>query len=174
MAKTIRQRLDALHTLAPELNQVVDEANRVVADTERELLEMGIGISVVSSSFAVDKFASRDDEDDGEEFMARRCLAFARTPGGGYSIHILTQKYRKSDYGTGDPFASDTIPWSGCPREVRLAAFEKLPELLDKLISEAKRRVGTARRVQTRVQKMIEGADDRSLPDRAIAGRVAR
>jgi hypothetical protein len=45
--------------------------------------------------------------------------------------------------------------WPSCPRETKLKAFEKLPELLDKIIEEAERLAQTSEATRVKVEEMI-------------------
>ena len=45
--------------------------------------------------------------------------------------------------------------WPSCTRETKLKAFEKLPELLDKIIEEAERLAQTSDATRAKVQEMI-------------------
>ncbi len=45
--------------------------------------------------------------------------------------------------------------WPSCPRETKLKAFEKLPDLLDKIIEEAERLAQTSDATRVKVEEMI-------------------
>jgi hypothetical protein len=64
-------------------------------------------------------------------------LGFGRVAGV-YCIHIDSTAYHKDDYGDFNrEVGSGKKAWSDCDRETRLAAFQKLPELISNLVTKA-------------------------------------
>src|SRR5262249_48713650 len=55
----------------------------------------------------------------------------------------------------------ERILWSSCNREMKLKAFEKLPDLLDSIISGAESLMQTADETATKIKQMV-GEDDGS------------
>jgi hypothetical protein len=49
--------------------------------------------------------------------------------------------------------------WPSCTRETKLKAFEKLPELLDKIIEEAERLARTSEATRAKVDEMLRGEE---------------
>src|SRR6516165_2779971 len=98
MTDQLQKRLAALRAVAPRLNAVADEANRIVKQVESQLREMGVGISATSGAFSTERRIRRDDATDEEnEEEVEQYLAFGRHMGV-YGIHIREVVYRRDPY----------------------------------------------------------------------------
>lgn len=158
MVSELDKQLAALRKVAPRLNAAADEANRVVKMVETALVGLNLGVEAYSS--AIEIIPSRRTEPprrscDDETVIdqeTRRHLAFGRCQGV-YCIHVADQLWEGS--GRDADYVDETLtPWSSCDRETRLAAFEKLPELLDRLLKEATRVAEAAEKTAKTVRGM--------------------
>jgi hypothetical protein len=157
MTSAFKKKLDEIRAIGPELNSAADEANRIVKEVERVLVqETKIGVRATTSCFGVEQ-RTVDGETHKQEL--RRRLAFGRV-NGVYCIHVDDGFYRydEATEGMDEEVYSEHTPWSRCDRDTRLAAFEKLPELIDEIVNRAKCVVKTARETAAKVKNLI--ADD--------------
>jgi hypothetical protein len=113
-----------------------------MAKVERFLVdELHIGISTESSEFNT---WSAGRGEDGRARMVRQSLAFGRV-GGAYRIHVVEEVGIVDDAGAWQETVSrQETPWPSCGREAKLRAFEKLPQLLDNIITASERLAETA------------------------------
>jgi hypothetical protein len=151
MIEQLREKVAALRAVAPELNAATDEAGQAVQAVDKLLEDLGLGVSQQSGWF---------DEEFGEGDEVRRfCLAYGRCAGR-YRLHVLTVTFRKQDDEVGEQAeAEERMPWSSCPREVKLRAFAMLPELLNALAEEAARLAEQAKATTQQVQNILEVID---------------
>ncbi len=163
MVDQLKKRLSALRKIAPELNAVADEANQIVKAVEKSLVEeMHLGISARSRFFSrhLQPVTDHDNDRIGEEEV-NRCLAFDRVSGD-FCIHVLEVVFREGEqpgYFT-EEIDSTPILWSSCDRELRLTAFQELPDLLDRILDRATSLLETTRATAQAVRQMT--ADDQS------------
>lgn len=164
MTDELRRRMARLRELAPRLNAATDQASRLVAAVEKFLVEeIRLG---VSAEVAYEEVPAGAD-DDGRVIGIRHSLAFGRG-GGSFRIHVLRETVAEGD-GTSarTVLGQERILWPSCAREMKLRAFEKLPELLDRIIAEAERLAGTSEATRARVEEMIgDEAPTESMRDR--------
>ena len=77
-----------------------------------------------------------------------------------FRIHVVRETVAVDDGGLGsNHLVQERILWPSCPRETKLKAFEKLPELLDRIIEEAERLARTSEATRVKVEEMI-GEDE--------------
>jgi hypothetical protein len=156
MVDELKRRLAALRGVAPRLNTVADEMNRLVEQVEKTLVDEGINVSATTAHW----FSSeRHREEQVEE-----CLAFGRVRGA-YGIHVLRRTFRERDnLGIFTHLVDSVrIPWSECDRETRFQAFKLLPQLLDRIMSQAEELVKNADEATAKVREMISG-DESAAP----------
>ena len=119
--------------------------------------ELGIGVSA-ESRFASKDFLEPIDPNDGDSVTVKETvwwsLAFDRV-NGAYRIHVLEKRCREDDQGYIDTVVNEERTlWPSCDRETKLRAFEKLPELLDKIISRVEKLAKTAEETAAKVKEM--------------------
>lgn len=120
---SIPGQLDRLRTLSKQLNGSVDQITRVVNGVETFLSrDCGVG---VSTDVLIDEFGPPHNR-------IERRLVYGRLGGRQFRIWVTVTASGGSDTGYDDAVRG-TFGFNGCPRELRLAAYEKLPELLDAL-----------------------------------------
>jgi hypothetical protein len=78
----------------------------------------------------------------------------------GFRIHvaIVTVRDRAEESGKSgaeEKLNEERILWSSCSREMKLKAFEKLPDLLDSIISGAESLMQTADETATKIKQMV-------------------
>jgi hypothetical protein len=116
----LRPRLDRLKSLAKSLNEVSDEITKVVQGVEAHLsetLRIGVEAGVLIE----------EGRDPSETVCIRRELMYGRH---GRRFRLFVTEITSVD-GSQDQY--EATPWANCPRDMKLLAFQKLPELLDEL-----------------------------------------
>ncbi len=120
MADALRPRLDRLQELSKSLNAEADRISKVVQNVESALTDIcHIGMAA---------YVLIESEDDQAGYTRSTHLAYAR-----YGQRFRISVIDSADY-AGGPGQEQVTLWSNCSRDVKLVAFNKLPELLDKLI----------------------------------------
>jgi predicted nucleotidyltransferase len=122
----LRPRLDRLKSLAKSLNEVSDEISKVVQGVEAYLSDqLRIG---VTASVLIER-----EEDPTETICFRRELVYGRF---GPKFRLYVAEITSVDGGRNE---LEQTPWANCPRDMKLLAFQKLPELLDELAVQVER-----------------------------------
>jgi hypothetical protein len=152
MTDELKRRMARLREIAPRLHAATDQASKLVAQVEKFLVEeLHIG---VSAEVCYEQVSAGSDEDDQEQ-RVRHSLAFGRS-GGSFRIHVVRETIALEDGASVQTILSqERILWPSCSRETKLKAFEKLPELLDKIIEEAERLAETSDATRVKVREMI-------------------
>ena len=138
--------------------------------------ETKIGVSAASDAF---RSASRrlDPADDGCDTDEEQhdYLAFGRV-NGGYCIHVLHVTLHAAPMGEDRIIDSTRTVWASCDRETRLKAFERVPELLDRIIASAKEQAESAKKTAAQIQELLGGEkmDAKSEPasSAALIGQI--
>jgi hypothetical protein len=164
MTDELKRRMARLREIAPRLNAATDQASKLVAQVEKFLVEeLRIG---VSAEVSYEELPAGTD-DDNRVLSIRHSLAFGRGSGS-FRIHVLRETIAVDDgASTRTTLAQERVLWPSCPRETKLKAFEKLPQLLDKIIEEAEQLAQASETTRTKVKEMI-GEDE---PVEAAHGR---
>ena len=152
MTDELKRRMARLREIAPRLNAATDQASKLVAQVEKFLVEeLHIGIS---AEVCYEELPAGID-DDNQTLRIRHSLAFGRG-GGSFRIHVVRETVDVEDGASArKTLAQERILWPSCSRETKLKAFEKLPELLDKIIEEAERLAQTSEATRVKVDAMI-------------------
>ncbi len=165
MTQELLKRLAALRGINPRLNSVTDQVTEIVKSVEKTLVEeLKIGIDA-SEWFLTDH--------GGEKGLVREhSLAFGRVGSAGYRIHLAIVTARDMTEQGGDPapasrLSEERILWSSCSRELKLKAFEKLPELLDKIIKSAEGLLRTADETASRIKDLLGDSEPQPAPSAA-------
>jgi hypothetical protein len=152
MTDELKRRMARLREIAPRLNAATDDASKLVNQVEKFLVEeLRIG---VSAEVCYEELPAGTDEEHHEQRL-RNCLAFGRCAGS-FRIHVC-----KETIDTGGGTSAQTIlqeeriPWPSCTREMKLKAFEKLPDLLDKIIEQAERLAQASEATRSKVDAML-------------------
>ncbi len=170
MTDELKRRLARLREIAPRLNAATDQASRLVAQVGRFLVEeLHIGIS--AEVFYEELPAGTDD--DNRALWIRHSLAFGRS-GGSFRIHVVRETVALEDGASArTTLAQERLLWPSCSREMKLKAFEKLPELLDKIIEKVERLAQTSEATRSRVEDMIgEQESDEEFQGRATVSEI--
>ncbi len=152
MTDELKRRMARLREIAPRLNSATDKASRLVAQVEKFLVEeLHIG---VSAEVSYDELPAGTDQDN-RPLKIRHSLAFGRV-GGSFRIHVVSETVAVNGGASAEAaVAHERMPWPSCTRETRLKAFEKLPELLDKIIDAAERLAESSETTRVKVEAMI-------------------
>jgi hypothetical protein len=132
MADTLRPRLARLQELSKKVNAATDDAGRIVQGVESylsDILHLGVYGSVV--------LEMKDDQEGGS--YSEKKLVYGRL---GPRFRIFVTDFVAIE---GIVATDEEIPWANCSRDLKLLAFNNLPELLDALI---KRLEGTLEQVK--------------------------
>ncbi len=195
MSNELKKRIAALRGMSPRLNSVTDLVSEIVKSVEKTLVEeLNIGIE------ASVKFLS---EPIGQTGVSREhYLAFNRVGSAGYRLHVAIRTVRDTAPQPGvsdtsgtlneeevveilEGAASDTasgasgtlneeqVLWPSCSREMKLRAFDKLPELLDRIVKNAEGLLQTAELTASRIKEMV-GEPEVFAHSRAHSDKSAR
>jgi len=153
MSNELKKRIAALRGMSPRLNSVTDQVSEIVRTVEKTLVEE-LNIGIESSV----KFHSEPATEKG--VFREHSLAFGRVASSGYRLHVATRAVRDSSQPTGESHASESIHeeqilWPSCSREIKLRAFDKLPELLDGIIKNAEELLETAEKTAAKIKEMV-------------------
>lgn len=146
---SITSSIQKLRELAPKLNQVADDAARVMQHVENLLANLSLGVGGEATFF------ERQVRRNVYEF---RDLAYKRI-GGKYRLAVVD--YRLTDHG--DPVTGrdevyevvDEKPWAECPREVKIESFPSLPTLLEDLVKKALAAVSNIEKAQAAATALL-------------------
>jgi len=198
MSNELKKRIAALRGISPRLNSVTDQVSEIVKSVEKTLVEeLNIGIEasvrfhseragqtgwsrehylafkrVGSSGYRLhvailtirDSIQPPGGSDPGATFNEEEVLAFlnvrdaSQQPGGADNSPIVSE---------------EQVLWPSCSREMKLRAFDKLPELLDKIIKNAEGLLQTAEVTAARIKEMV-GEPDAFARSAESAGKTAR
>ena len=153
MTNKLLKRIAALRGINPRLNSVTDEVTEIITSVEKTLVEE-LKIGIDASQWFQTEFG-------GEEGSSREYyLSFNRVGAAGFRIHVAILTVRDTSEETGKAGTRETlneerILWMSCSREIKLKAFEKLPELLDSIISGAESLVETADLTASKIKQMV-------------------
>ena len=120
MADTLRPRLDRIQQLTKQVNAAADDTGRIVQGVESylsDVLHVGVSASVV-----LDSVGTVD-----EGYFAEKSLIYGRY-GPKFRIYV-----RDISVVQGSLDSEDEKLWANCPRDIKLLAFNQLPELLDQI-----------------------------------------
>jgi hypothetical protein len=158
MAKSIRTHMDTLRSLAPELNTAIDDANALIKAADAILGELNLGVS--AQTFV--SVGTIWEDEDGLENSEDWYLAYGRIRGGSYHIHLLARTFKRvPDDNERNGFTwqvtgQEPFEWSTCPREQRLQAIDRLPDLLEEIARELKDLIDKTAAAKTAAAEMLE------------------
>jgi hypothetical protein len=153
MTNELLRRLAALRGINPRLNSVTDQVSEIVKSVEKTLVEE-LKIGIDASQWFLTEFG-------GEGGTSREhYLAFNRVGSAGFRIHVAIVTVRDTSEETGkagtqEKLNEERILWTSCSRELKLKAFEKLPDLLDSIIAGAESLMQTADSAATKINLML-------------------
>lgn len=149
MTQELRTSLKQLRDLAPKVNKAADDAARIIREVEELLKELNIGIPAEVVVSSVPKNA---------EVTEYTNLAYKRIDGKfriGVAIYQLTAL---PDNAQGWQVVSET-PWLESPRDIKLASFDKLPDLIDVMVEEAGKAIEAVERTRPLIDKILRCAE---------------
>lgn len=171
MSNELKKRIAALRGMSPRLNSVTDQVSEIVRTVEKTLVEdLNVGIE------ASVKFHSEPTDQKG--VFREHSLAFGRVGSAGYRLHVVTRTVRDSAQEISGSDISESVHeeqilWPSCSRDLKLRAFDKLPELLDGIIKNAEGLLQTAERTAAKIREMV-GEFDGPAPPRESSDRSSR
>ena len=149
MTSELKKQLDALRAIAPRLDAVTDEANRVVAQVEKILVdELHVG---VTASTLVATFEAGVDE-DGAALERVEFLVFDRI-GGRFRIGVSTVVRRED--GEGPPISDELVAWPSCTRDQKLRGVADLPALVKHIQESALSLAEAAEKATQAIKEMV-------------------
>lgn len=148
-----RPHLKSLAELAPQLNEATDRYMDELKAIEAELRNLNLGLEVeLDEPLKTSSYKKRYD-DDGDPTGARYydawCLGYARIePGLGWGF--VVRSYEVQEESRGEWEEGDVTPLLQASRDLRLAAAEQIPTLLDTLEKAAKEKIEALKKVSDR------------------------
>lgn len=166
MSETLHDAVAHLRNLSSHLNDVTDQATAAVRRVETFLnQECRLGLSV---------FVPVADPAPGAAALQ---LGYARTAGR-YRIVVRTLCLDASDDDPDAVDGDDMVAWTECPREIKLDAFQQLPDLLGVLqqhltqvIARTDQAVAAARNITEVLGDAPDGCDHEGEGDQPCRGR---
>ena len=162
MTNELKKRLAALRGINPRLNSVTDQVTGIMRSVEKMLVEeLKIGVDA-SQWFRTEK--------GGEKGVSlEHSLSFNRVGSAGYRIHVSIVTVRDTSEETGVPGTSERLSeervlWTSCSREMKLRAFEKLPDLLDDIMQSAESLLRTADLTAAKIKELIGDQEPIAAP----------
>jgi hypothetical protein len=126
LAARVQASFRQLSTVASELNNVSDELGKSIVDIDAALKKLNVGVSVWVN-------IKCDDSSEGDPSYYMEQLGYAKV-GGKWGVALKTvfghEQFPEDE-------RAETWLFNDGPRELRLAAIEKLPEMLMALSKEA-------------------------------------
>jgi hypothetical protein len=172
MTKELREKLARLRAVAPELNAATDEVAKVIQAVEKFLDGLNLGVSSQSSHFDEAPLLEPDhDPDEDDRPIVFSYLAYGRVSGR-YQFYILKTTERRDRENCWEVIAEEKTPWTSAPREVKLASFERLPVLLEKIADRTAGMVEQASTTSKLVREVLDAIGDESSspPPRSESG----
>ncbi len=153
MTNELKRRIAALRGINPRLNSVTDQVTEIMRSVEKTLVEeLKIGID------ASELFLTELGGEKGTTL--EHYLSFNRVGSAGYRIHVAILTVRDTSSETGlagssERLNEERVLWTSCSREMKLRAFEKLPDLLDRIIQNAEGLLRTADETAAKIKEMV-------------------
>lgn len=176
--------MEALRAIAPRLNGATDQAASAIKAADDFLADLSLGVPALSGPYEERSAADPADPATAKD-MAFSYLAYGRLGvSGRYSIHVTERTERPvvntwGNIESWEPIGEVSHAWSSCPRDQKLKAFAKLPNLLGNIAEEAKILTEKAEETSSLVATMFGGAfpeplEDLDEPDDSLTGPVRR
>jgi hypothetical protein len=138
----VRARFQELSTLASSLNTASDELTKVVGILDEALKKLNVGLTVWEN------FRFRGDESD-PQFYDTDQIGYAKVSGTwGLALRRIWGNEAFDDHHSDGPWL-----FKDAPRELRLAAADKIPEVIEAL---AKATSATTKEVQEKTERARE------------------
>jgi hypothetical protein len=142
MTDDLGPRLQRLGTVAKSLNEVSDEVTKIVQGVESHLSET-LRIDIRAGVLI------EHDEDESGSMCIDYNLVYGRQ-GSSFRFYVV----RTVEVDGSQPGREERL-WANCPRDLKLLAFQKLPELLDAIAVEAEALLTQVKVNFTTVQDLI-------------------
>lgn len=144
LSAKVQSSYQQLSKVAGELNAVSDELGMCIVDLNAALKKLNLGVT---------KWIEiRGDEDPETGNFSVDYLGYAKVSGNwGIGLSTMIGNYNHDPEGS-----SEQWPFNDGPRELRLAAIEKIPELLNKLSEAATQMTAHVRKKLGEAQEVAE------------------
>jgi hypothetical protein len=146
--KESRPHLKKLAELAPRLNEATDRYMDELKTIESELARLNIGIAVQGRT--ISETADREGE-NGTRYAFASCIEYDRLDSGKWGFVIRRyQVMDQNEYGNWETWIElETTPIFQASRDMRLAAAEHIPALLETLIEVTEQKIDAVDKVSS-------------------------
>ena len=150
----------------PQVNAASDAATAVVRRLEKILTDLNLGVSAET-----DVFERRTEGGTGGSSLLTYRLAYGRL-GGRYQIHVREDLVYQDEPGDGfdEWLGSEQLPWSSCPRVLRLRAFRELAALRQAIADKAQNLARGAELTTRQAEVLLAGLEPRPAVAEANGG----
>ena len=151
-----------LSTVAADLNAVSDELGKSISEIDFALKKLNLGITTWVAIQSGDGTGYQDDY----SFWSRE-IGYAKVAGKwGISLRKVEGNYRAPD-----DAAIEEWPFNEAPRSLRLEAIDKIPELLEKLSTDAVKTTKDIRSRLSEAQAVAEAVKQAANPRPRLPSR---
>lgn len=150
MTEDLRKSLKQLKDIAPQLNATLDQAAEVVRLVEESLDSLNLNVKAMVSCDTSSK--SRPSRQYTVLCYGRVNRKFR------VSIDVMESTVVRDDRGDLDGYATVALsetPWLEASREDKLLSFPKLPELLERVYTNALKAISNIQEATPKVQKIL-------------------
>jgi len=143
--ENVSSRLDNLSKLAPQLNKATDLYMDELREIEKQVNKLNLGIAIEFGGVIKTENPYFDYLDDGTEDGISGYIDTWELGYGRYQDAwcLLVRKYKLVDRSTEVMQVENVTPLLQSSRELRIAAAEKIPELLEKIEEAVKGKIET-------------------------------
>jgi hypothetical protein len=151
-----RPRLEKLAKLAPQLNEATDRYMDELRAIEAELREMNLGLAIEldsplkSSAGKIEIGEDIDGEDIGVVYHEAWHLGYERIDSNIWGFVVRSYKVYEPPDDEEQYQERNVIPLLKASRELRLAAAEQIPTLLEEIEKAAQRKIAALKEVSDR------------------------
>ena len=128
--EALHQSVERLRALSPKLNEATDKANEVVAAVVTFLNN--------DCSIGLPAFVVVYRHEEGDEHVEELVVSYERWNGQYQIVVTLTSWFVPVE----EANTEVRKPWDQCPRDLKLQALQKLPELLHEIANKAEKLIG--------------------------------
>jgi hypothetical protein len=144
MTPELKQSIDSLKKISPELNRVTDRASQIVARVEK-LLNQELSIGIPGVQFL-------KEEGIAPNGTREWYVVYKRVDG---LFRIAIEEGLREDEDA-ELKTEETTLWAQAPRELKLVSVAGLPDLLAYITQEAERIMTKADAAADAIEKMVE------------------
>jgi hypothetical protein len=159
-----RRQLSELASIAEELNRASDAFTKELATIEAELEKLNLGLEVMLPRPLMSGDWELEREDDGSE-TGKKIRLIDHICYGRYGPRwrLLVRMYKEYEDEAAEDELMDTTPLVQASRDLRIAAAERIGDLLELITSEAEESVDSLNKVMDKVPA-TKGVDEVPAP----------